>query len=217
MPASEITTALERHGAIAVLRLKDGRQLRAVVDALLRGGVRAIELTMTVPDAIEQIAEIAPTLPADAVLGAGTVLDVATAERARDAGASFIVSPVLKREIVDAFADRDVAVVPGCYTPTEIVTAGEAGANLGKGFPATSLGPAYIRDILAPLPQLKLVPTGGIAIDAAGDWIRAGAAAVGVGGALVDGRAVAAGDFDTIARAAERLVASVCAARNHTP
>ena len=93
MPASEITTALERHGAIAVLRLKDGRQLRAVVDALLRGGVRAIELTMTVPDAIEQIAEIAPTLPADAVLGAGTVLDVATAERARDAGASFIVSP----------------------------------------------------------------------------------------------------------------------------
>jgi len=213
MSYSDVTTALERHGVIAVVRLDDNSRLCDLTGALLRGGIRAIELTMTVPDAIGQIEAIAPMLPADALLGAGTVLDVATARRAVDAGARFLVCPVFKRELVDWGCEADVLSIPGCYTPTEILTAWDAGAHLVKVFPAASLGPAFVRDLLAPLPRLRLVPTGGITVEGAGDWIRAGAAAVGVGGALVDARAIAAGDFDTIARAAERLVANVRAAR----
>ena len=128
--------------------------LRAVVDALAEGGVRALEVTMTVPRAIELIAEIAPTLPSDFLFGAGTLLDADTVHRAVDAGAQFIVSPVFKPEVVQAAHKDGVPVMPGCFTPTEILAAWEMGADIIKVFPATSVGPGYLKDIRGPLPQV---------------------------------------------------------------
>ena len=152
--------------------MKDPAKLRAVVDAISEGGIRALEVTMTVPGAIELIAGLAPTMPPGFLLGAGTVLDAETALKVIDAGARFIVSPVFRREVIDACHSRDVAVTPGCFTPTEILDAWDAGADIVKVFPATALGPGYIKDVRAPLPQVKLMPTGGVTLDNAGDWIR---------------------------------------------
>src|SRR6266508_3653988 len=132
----EITSQIEGCGVVAIIRIKEPRQLRGVVDALAEGGVRAIEITMSVPRAVELIAEIRPTLPAEFVLGAGTILDAAH--------------------------ELDVAVMPGCFTPTEILTAWDGGADVIKVFPATALGPAFLKDVRAPLPQVKLMPTGGV-------------------------------------------------------
>jgi 2-dehydro-3-deoxyphosphogluconate aldolase/(4S)-4-hydroxy-2-oxoglutarate aldolase len=183
------------------------------VVALADGGVRALEITMTVPRAIELIAEIAPLLPRDFILGAGTVLDAGTARDAIDAGARFIVSPVFRPEVIAAGHERDVPVMPGCLTPTEILSAWDAGADIVKVFPATAVGPAFFRDVRTPPPQVKLMPTGGVTVDNAGDWIRAGAVAVGVGSALLDARAIAAGTMTSITDAARRIVANVAAAR----
>lgn len=207
--------AIEECGVVAVIRLKEPDKLRALVDALSAGGVRALEITMTVPRAIELIAEIAPTLPKEFILGAGTVLDADTAHRAIAAGARFVVSPVYRPDVIAACHEHDVPAMPGCYTPTEIFTAWEAGADVVKVFPATSLGPAFFKDIRGPLPQIKLMPTGGVSIENAGEWIRAGAVAVGVGTALVDAKAIAAGDFGAITEKAKRIVANVRAATQH--
>ena len=169
---------------------------------------------MTVPRAIELIAEIAPMLPADFLFGAGTVLDADTVHRAAGAGAQFIVSPVFRREVIRAAHAEGVPVMPGCFTPTEILEAWDMGADLVKVFPATSVGPGYLKDIRGPLPQVKLMPTGGVSIDNAGDWLRAGAVAVGVGSAIVDTKAIAAKQFNVIADNARRIVANVAAARS---
>ncbi len=207
------TAAIEQAGIVAVIRIKDPAKLQGVVDAISAGGIRALEVTMTVPGAIELIAALAPKMPAGFLLGAGTVLDVATAIKAIDAGAQFIVSPVFRREVIEACHSRDVAVTPGCFTPSEILDAWDAGADIVKVFPATALGPGYIKDVRAPLPQLKLMPTGGVTPDNAGDWIRAGAVAVGVGSALLDAKAVEEGRFDVLVNNARRIVASVASAR----
>ena len=148
-----------------------------VIDALGAGGVRALEVTMTVPRAIQLIDAIAPTLPPDFVIGAGTILDPETARAAILAGARFIVGPVFNRAVIDLCHRYDVAVMPGCFTPTEILQAWEAGADVVKVFPATALGPSYFKDIRGPLPQVKLMPTGGVTLENAGDWIGAGAVA----------------------------------------
>ena len=177
----DVVTEIERLGVVAIIRMPDPAALRAVVDALAEGGVRALEVTMTVPRAIELIAEIAPTLPADFLFGAGTVLDAETVHRAVGAGAQFIVSPVFKPEVIKAAHEDGVPVMPGCFTPTEILAAWEMGADIIKVFPATSVGPGYLKDIRGPLPHIKLMPTGGVSIDNAGDWLRAGAVGVGVG------------------------------------
>ena len=210
---SDAVAEVERLGVVAIIRMPDPGALRAVIDALADGGVRALEVTMTVPRAIELIAEIAPTLPAGFLFGAGTVLDADTVRRAAAAGAQFIVSPIFRREVIEAAHDEGIPVMPGCFTPTEIFEAWDMGADLVKVFPATSVGPGYIKDIRGPLPQVKLMPTGGVSIDNAGDWLRAGAVAVGVGSALVDTKAIAAKRFDAIADNARRIVASVAAAR----
>ncbi len=204
---------LERAGVIAVIRLESGSDLRAVADALLAGGVRALEVTMTVPGAVSLIETLATALPPTAILGAGTVLDAATARQVVDAGARFVVSPVFRRPIIDACHERGVPAMPGCFTPTEILDAWDAGADLVKVFPATSLGPGFIKDVRGPLPQLRLIPTGGVTRENAGDWIRAGAVAIGVGSALVDRQAVAARRFDLIRVAARGFVDAVQAAR----
>ena len=211
---SEVVAEIERLGVVAIIRMPDPEALRAVVDALAEGGVRALEVTMTVPRAIDLIAEIAPTLPSDFLFGAGTVLDADTVHRAVDAGAQFIVSPVFKPEVVAAAHEDGVPVMPGCFTPTEILGAWEMGADIIKVFPATSVGPGYLKDIRGPLPHIKLMPTGGVSIDNAGDWLRAGAVGVGVGSALVDTKAIAARQFNVIAENACRIVANVQAARS---
>ncbi len=211
---AEVVAEVEKLGVVAIIRMPDPAALRAVVDALAEGGVRALEVTMTVPRAIELIGEFAPTLPADFLLGAGTVLDADTVHRAVGSGAQFIVSPVFRREVIKAAHEEGVPVMPGCFTPTEILEAWDMGADLVKVFPATSVGPGYLKDIRGPLPQVKLMPTGGVSIDNAGDWLRAGAVAVGVGSAIVDTKAIAAGNLKVIADKARRIVANVSAARS---
>jgi len=205
--------AIEQLGIVAVIRLKDPARVRGVVDALAAGGVRALEVTMTVPRAVDLIRELAPTMPDGFLLGAGTVTDAATARAVIDAGAEFIVGPVFRPDVIAACHDRDVPAIPGCFSPTEILAAHEAGADLVKVFPATALGPTFIRDVRAPLPQVKLMPTGGVTIENAGEWIRAGAAAVGVGSALLDNKAIDSGRFEVITANAQRVVANVAAAR----
>jgi 2-dehydro-3-deoxyphosphogluconate aldolase/(4S)-4-hydroxy-2-oxoglutarate aldolase len=210
---AETVAALEACGVVAVIRLKEAGALRAVVDALAAGGVLALEVTMTVPGAIGLIREIAPTLPPEIVLGAGTVLDAKTAEAAIEAGARYVVSPVFREEVLRTCHRFDVAAMPGCFTPTEILTAWDAGADVVKVFPATALGPGYFRDLRGPFPQLRLMPTGGISLANAGEWIRAGAVAIGAGTALVDAEAVAARRFVEITARARQFVAAVAAAR----
>lgn len=213
MQRSDLTSAIERAGVVAVIRIKEPAKLQAVVDAISEGGVTALEVTMTVPGAVELIRDLAPKMPAGFILGAGTVLDADTVAKVVDAGARYVVSPVFRRSVIAACHERGVPAMPGCFTPTEILDAWEAGADIVKVFPATALGPGYIKDVRAPLPQVKLMPTGGVTIDNAGDWIRAGAAAVGVGTALLDAKAIAAGDYGVLRRNAERIVANVRAAR----
>lgn len=205
--------SIEESGVVGIIRLKDPSRLPGVVDALAEGGVRALEITMTVPGAVELIRQTARSLPAGFLLGAGTVLDVETARRVVDAGARFLVSPVMRVDLITAARELDVPVMPGCFSPTEILTAWDAGADMIKVFPATPLGPGYLRDIHGPLPQVKLVPTGGVSVENAGDWIKAGAVAVGVGSGLLDPAALEAGRYDSVLDRAKRIVANVNAAR----
>jgi 2-dehydro-3-deoxyphosphogluconate aldolase/(4S)-4-hydroxy-2-oxoglutarate aldolase len=210
---ARIVREIERIGVVAVIRLHDARQLRSVTEALAAGGVRAIEITMTVPGAIGLIEELASSLKSEFVIGAGTVLDPETARQVILAGAKFVVSPVFKTSLIEVGHNYDVPVMPGCFSPTEILSAWEAGADIVKVFPATSLGPSFFKDIRGPLPQLRLMPTGGVTRENAGDWIRAGAVAIGAGTALVDSKAVAERRFDVITANARHFIEAVQRAR----
>jgi 2-dehydro-3-deoxyphosphogluconate aldolase/(4S)-4-hydroxy-2-oxoglutarate aldolase len=208
-----VTARIEALGVVAVIRLKDPGKLRAVVDAMAEGGVRALEVTMTVPGAVDLIRTLAATLPDGFLLGAGTVIDPATARAVIDAGARFVVGPVFRPDVIAACHERDVPVMPGCFSPTEILAAHECGADIIKVFPATMLGPQFLRDVRAPLPQVKLMPTGGVTLDNAGEWIRAGAVAVGLGSSLLDAKAIESDRFDVITANARKVVANIAAAR----
>lgn len=212
-PRTSVVQAIEDAGAIAVIRLKDATKVSAVIESLAAGGVRVLEITMTVPGAIEVIRSIARSLPAGIILGAGTVLDRDTASRVIEAGARFVVAPTLDPATIAVCHDHDIAVMPGCFSPTEILRAWQLGADIVKVFPATSLGPGYIKDVRAPLPDVKLMPTGGVTPENAGDWIRAGAVAVGIGSSLLDPKALAAGDFRRIEDTARLLISNITAAR----
>lgn len=212
----QTAAALQQLGAVAVLRLESAESLRRVVDALLEGGIRAVEVTMTTKGALEALAECRAAMGDSAVLGAGTVLDSETARMAVSAGASFVVAPTLCSEMIRTCRRYDVVSIPGAYTPTEIVAAWEAGADLVKVFPAGTLGPAYVRDLRGPMPHLRLMPTGGVTLDNAADFLAAGAVAVGVGGALVQRSAVEGGDYAAITERARRLAAAVREARERT-
>jgi 2-dehydro-3-deoxyphosphogluconate aldolase / (4S)-4-hydroxy-2-oxoglutarate aldolase len=211
--AADVVRAVEDAGIVAVIRIKDPSKLHAIVDAIAEGGIRALEVTMTVPGAVELIRALGPTLPSAFILGAGTVLDADTVARVADAGARYVVSPVFRRSVIEACHARGLAAMPGCFTPTEILDAWDAGADIVKVFPATTLGPSYLKDVHAPLPQVKLMPTGGVTVENAGDWIRAGAVAVGVGTSLLDAKAIDDGRFDVLRTNAERMIANVRAAR----
>ena len=208
-----VVEQVQQLGVVAVIRMKDPAKLRAVVDALVEGGVRALEVTMTVPGAVGLIRELAPVMPSGFLLGAGTVTTAETARAVIDAGATYVVSPVFQPAVIAACHEHDVAAMPGCFSPTEIFAAHELGADIVKVFPATSLGPQFIKDVRAPLPQVKLMPTGGVSLDNAHDWIRAGAVAVGIGSALLDAKAIEDGRFDAITANARRVVANVASAR----
>lgn len=212
-----IVRAIEATGVVAVVRLDDAGVGRAVAEALSAGGVKAIEVTMTVPNAIRLIAELSASLPPDVLVGAGTVVDADTARAVIGAGARFVVGPVFRPSVIAACHDREVPAMPGCFSPTEILSAWEAGADVVKVFPATALGPGFFKDIRGPLPQLKLMPTGGVTRANAGEWIRAGAVAVGAGTALVDPKAIAEGRFDVIRDYATQFIDAVREARLGLP
>jgi 2-dehydro-3-deoxyphosphogluconate aldolase/(4S)-4-hydroxy-2-oxoglutarate aldolase len=208
-----VTAQIEALGVVAVIRLKDPGKLRAVVDAMADGGVRALEVTMTVPGAVDLIRALASSLPPGFLIGAGTVIDAATARAVIDAGACFVVGPVFRPDVIAACHERDVPAMPGCFSPTEILAAHERGADIVKVFPATMLGPQFLKDVRAPLPAVKLMPTGGVTVENAGDWIRAGAVAVGLGSSLVDAKAIESSRFDVITANARKVVANIAAAR----
>lgn len=207
-----VVQAITDTGVVAVVRLEDPRAGLEVARALVAGGVTAIEITMTVPNAVALIAELAHALD-EVIIGAGTVTDARTAQSVIAAGARFVVGPVFRPEIIATCHTHGAAVMPGGFSPTEILAAWELGADIVKVFPASSLGPGYIKDLRGPLPQLRLMPTGGVTRENAGDWIRAGAVAVGAGTALVDPKAVAARRFDVITANARQFVEQVRAAR----
>jgi 2-dehydro-3-deoxyphosphogluconate aldolase/(4S)-4-hydroxy-2-oxoglutarate aldolase len=200
-------------GVVAVIRAQSPDQLMPLAAALLEGGVLAIEVTMTTPRAIAGIERLADQLGDRAIVGVGTVLDAHTARDAIAAGAQFVVSPVFDADVVATTKRYGKISVPGAFTPTEILAAWTAGADVVKVFPGTSLGPQYFRDVLAPLPQVRLTPTGGVDLKNAGDWIRAGAACVGVGSSLVTKEALAKGDWPAITATAQAFGAAVAAGR----
>ncbi len=200
-------------GVVAVIRLPDGGVLPEVARALQSGGVRCLEITMTMPGAVSLIRTTAADAPADTVVGAGTVMTTADADAVIDAGAQFVVSPMLDIRILELCARRGVVVAPGCFSPTEIAVALNAGAQLIKIFPASVLGRGYLKAIRGPLPHAQLMPTGGVTVDNAGEWIRAGAAVVGIGSDLVDPVAISDSRFDVLTERAQRVVENVRSAR----
>jgi len=204
-------------GIIAVVRAKSSEQLLDVAGALLKGGVDCIEITMTTPDALGTIRRCREAMGQTALIGVGSVLDAATAEKAIQAGAQFVVSPIFDEQILRAAHAADLPAVPGAFSPNEILRATNAGADMVKVFPATRLGPGFFKDVLAPMPHLKLTPTGGVNLDTAGDFIRAGAVTLGVGSALVKKQAVEEGDFATIQDLAGQFVRTVAEARAALP
>jgi 2-dehydro-3-deoxyphosphogluconate aldolase/(4S)-4-hydroxy-2-oxoglutarate aldolase len=215
MPRIDSIREIEEQGVIAVVRLDDPQRLPPVVEALAAGGVRAIEVTLTMPGALEAVAALAASAGGRILLGAGTVLDAETARATIAAGVRFVVSPIFSAAVVETCHRYGVLAMPGGYTPTEILNAAQSGADLVKVFPAGQLGPAYLKDLRAPLPQLRLVPTGGVTAENAGAFLAAGAVAVGVGGALVDRKAVARGDYGHLIEEARRIKQAVRAAREH--
>jgi 2-dehydro-3-deoxyphosphogluconate aldolase / (4S)-4-hydroxy-2-oxoglutarate aldolase len=200
-------------GVIAVIRADSGEQLVNVCRALSKGGVRACEITMTTPGALEAIAAASRALGEDALIGAGSVLDAATARAAILAGARFIFSPILSVEVIEMAHRYDCVAVPGALTPTEILTAWSAGADVVKVFPANHFGPQYLKDIHGPMPQVKLTPTGGVDLTTAADWIKAGAVAIGVGSSLVKKELINAGKWDELSSLAKQYVDIVAKAR----
>jgi 2-dehydro-3-deoxyphosphogluconate aldolase/(4S)-4-hydroxy-2-oxoglutarate aldolase len=211
----EIVADLIRRGAVAVIRMTDTERLLRVVEAICEGGVTAIEITMSVPRAFEMIEEVVRRLGDSALVGAGTVLDAETARLAIAAGARYVVSPVFKPEIIRTAHRYDVPALPGAFTPTEILAAHEAGADIVKVFPADVVGMTFFKAIKAPMPQLRLMPTGGVTLTNAGDWLRAGACAVGVGSALLDPKAITEARWDKLTENARLLMASIRQSREH--
>ena len=214
MNKAEIIQRLRDVGVIPVVRASSAEEAFKVVEAIKAGGVSLLEITMTVPGAVQVIEQLTARFGDETVVGAGTVLDPQAAQACISAGARFIVSPALNLETIAFCRDRDIAIMPGALTPTEVVTAWNAGADFVKVFPAGAMGGAsYIKSLKAPLPQIELVPTGGVSLKTAASFIEAGAAAIGVGADLVDVKAIRAGEPEKITDAARAYVQIVQAAR----
>ena len=200
-------------GVVAVVRARDGGQLVQVVRALIDGGVLAVEITFTVPGALEVIRHAAAELGDRALIGAGTVLDAETARAALLAGASFVVSPTTNVDVIRLCRRYDKVVMPGAFTPTEILTAWEAGADVVKVFPAEVVGSAYFKALKGPLPQVRVMPTGGVDLTTGRAFLEAGACCLGVGSQMVEPKAIADGNFDRIRGLARQYVELVAVHR----
>lgn len=193
---------------VAVIRAASGERLVDVARALLAGGVEVMEITFTVPRAIDVLKRVADAIGNEAIVGAGTVLDTETARAALLAGAEFIVSPHLNVDVIQLCRRYDKLVMPGAFTPTEVLAAWEAGADIVKIFPSDSVGPGYLKALHGPFPHIRLMPTGGVDVDNAAAFLQAGACALGVGGSLVSKAAVDNGDMAAITEMAKRFVAA---------
>lgn len=213
MSRYENVRTLISSGAVAVIRMSHSDKLKKVAEAIYKGGVSAIEITMTTPNALKVIEEVAHSMSDAIQIGVGSVLDAETARMAINAGAQFVVSPVFKPEIVHTAHRYDVPAMPGAFTPTEILQAHEQGADIVKVFPADVVGMAFFKAIKAPMPHLQLMPTGGVTLTNAGEWLKAGACAVGVGGALLDSKAIAEENYSRLTENAKILCQSIAQAR----
>src|ERR1051325_9747327 len=210
MNKSEVVQTIRDVGVIPVVRAQSADEAMMAIDAIREGGISLLEITMTVPDAVGVIEKVCKRYGAEALVGAGTVLDGETARACIQAGAQFVVSPALNPETIDVCRQQGVAVLPGALTPTEVVQAWNAGADFVKVFPAGAVGGAsYLKALKAPLPHIELVPTGGVSLKTAADFIKAGAAALGVGADLV------AGHSSLITERAKQFVEIVREARSY--
>ena len=209
MTKDKVLKGLLASKAVAVIRMTDAAKLAQAAAALRKGGVTALEVTMSVPGAVEIIRAMARDKEPGVLVGAGTVLDAGTASDVIAAGADFVVSPITDGDMIMACREAEILVVPGAFTPTEIVAAWRAGADIVKVFPATSLGPQFFRDLRGPLPQIRLMPTGGVTLENAREFLAAGACCVGIGTALLDKKLIDADDWEGLASRARRLVESL--------
>ena len=215
MSREKIAAAIMETGIIPVIRASSAELALRAAEAVYRGGIRTVEITMTVPGAIHVMEKVAERLGGKMLLGAGTVLDAETARAALLAGAEFLVSPSLKLGVIEVAHRYSKPAIPGALTPTEVLTAWEAGADFVKVFPAGNVGgPKYIRALKAPFPHIELIPTGGVNLETAIDFLLAGAAALGVGNDLVDPKALAAGKVDIIEDNARKFLECVRQARS---
>ncbi|HEY8599085.1 MAG TPA: bifunctional 4-hydroxy-2-oxoglutarate aldolase/2-dehydro-3-deoxy-phosphogluconate aldolase [Thermomicrobiales bacterium] len=211
-----IPAALEETRIVAILRRTDASRAIETARAILAGGVRAIEVTCDSDGVFEMIQAISAEFGDRMLVGAGTVLDIETAEKALKAGATYIVSPHTDAALIGAMAERGVPCVPGAFTPTEALTAWRAGAVVVKLFPSGPVGPGHLKDLRGPLRQIPFLPTGGVTLGNAPDFIAAGAWGLGIGSALVDGPLVAAGRFDELTRRAAGFIAAAAPARGQS-
>lgn len=209
MKKEQIVDEIVRRKAVAVLRIKEPAKLKKVIESLNEGGISVAEITLTVPNAIKLIEQMTNELDNNIIVGVGSVLNSSIAEDAIKAGARYVVSPIFKKEIIEMAHKYDIPAMPGCFTPTEIQTAYEAGADIIKVFPADVLGIDFFKGILAPMPHLRLMPTGGVTLTNAGDWLKAGACAVGIGSALLDKEAIEKENYNKLTENARIIMESI--------
>lgn len=200
---------IKKRAVLAVVRLNNPSDAKPLTESLLKGGVSCIEITLSIPNTFEVIEEISSTFKTDALVGIGSVTSIKQADNAIKAGAKYIVCPVFKPEILAFTQKHNVPTIPGCFTPTEIQTAFELGAEVIKVFPADQLGMKYFKSLKAPLPHLNLIPTGGVTLTNAGQWIDHGAFAVGLGSALLNNKAIKEGNFSIITDNAKLLMDNI--------
>jgi len=214
MNSREILACLTEAGIVPIIRTTSADAAVQAVDALYNGGVRAAEITMTVPGAVGALEKVAAKFGGKLVLGAGTVLDPETARICMLAGAEFFVTPALRVSTIEVAKRYSKVICPGALTPTEILTAWEAGADVVKVFPCGNVGgPKYIKALKGPFPQIEMIPTGGVNLETTGDFLKAGACAVAVGSELVDAKSIAEGRYDVIEARARQYLAAVAKAR----
>lgn len=206
MNKEQVLSTIEKHKAVAVLRIPDESLFEPVMDALIRGGVHVLEITLTVPNAVGLIRKASKLYGDQILLGVGSVLTADQVSESTDAGAQFVVSPVTKKEVIDRAVQLKKAMMAGAFTPTEIQQAWEWGSDIVKVFPANITGMDFFKAVKAPMPHLKLMPTGGVTLTNGKEWLKAGACAVGVGSALVSGEDLKNRDFKAIEEKARILV-----------
>ena len=214
MTSQEILSFITGIGIVPIVRVSSAESAVKAVEAIYRGGVRAAEITMTVPGALRALEKVADSLGDKMMLGAGTVLDPETARACMLAGAEFFVTPALRLSTIELAKRYSKVIFPGALTPTEVLTAWEAGADAVKIFPCGNMGgPKYIKALKGPFPHIAMIPTGGVNLETAGDFLKAGASAIAVGSELVDGKTIQESRFDVIEDRARQYLACVVKAR----